>query len=784
LLERALLYVTVAVATLVAFTNWRRGDTRAFREPLIAFFALLFVEGALLAVAAQPGLLPDSLVHGLDFAAVVLLAWAFLASSLSPRASGMILGVGLTLAAAFSAFSISAARLSGGESIELGSVWSIASLIAASGAAAILAFRRSPDRTSGSIAAFAALALAAALSALQLPGLSGVGRLIAFLLLPLGLYQRALGDLRAVHDTLREFSQSALKQTQEFVTLLEASAYLFTSFDLDELLRKVVQHAAVGIDADRAIIALNDDVAPQTLRVGSSYPRGLVEVGLTFPLNTQPALMLAVSGGEQVALGPRGQGAASLTRLLNAQRPGPMVIQPLATQDNTIGVLIAANMHDGREFSDGQKRLLEALGRQIAAAVENARLYRSLDTQARELARVLATREQEAGWFASILESIGDGVIVADRADQIVLANAVTPRLLDTPLEYVLRRPLGQIFERLKPIGNAPNLAAPGQAIGPDVVRAAFEFGDRTLQVSMTPVRNLAGERLGVVLVMRDISHERQREISRAQFVGSIAQEFRTPLTTIKGYADLLARGAAGALPSAALGFVETIRANAERLGAQVNAIQQFSELDRGRVEINAEEIDVASILADAADAHRPRLAARGLALDLQVKPNLPSVRADRARVRQALDQLFDNALKFTPDGGQVRLSAAPSWDGQSIERPAYVAIAVTDSGVGFDAREGERIFESFYRGDNPLQVDQVGLGIGLSIARGLCEAMGGQLWARGDKGSGSTFTMLLPVARVTDARLADPAPEGASIESWIEQTLSFPDDGDERAEV
>ncbi len=721
-------------------------------------------------------------MRGLDFAAVVLLAWGFLAASLSRATGGAILAIGLTLAAALSVFSISAARMPEGAPGWIDSVWLFGSLLVSGGAVIALAARRSPDRTSGSIAAFAALALSGALDLLQLPDLARVSRLIGFWLFPIGLYQRALGDLRATQEALREFSQSALKQTQELVTLLEASTYLFTSFDLDELLRKVVQHAAVGIDADRAVIALSDESAPQTMRLGSSYPRALVEIGQTFALSTQPALMLSVSSGEQLSVGPRGQGAAALARLMNAEQLGPAIVQPLQTQDNTIGVFVAANARGGRDFSDGQKRLLEALGAQIAAAIVNTHLYRGLDEQARELARVLAAREQEAGWYASILESIGDGVLVTDKTDQVILANRVAAHLLDTPLEYVLNRPLGLIFERMTPLSDAPDPAAPGRAIGAEVVRAQFALGARTLHVSLAPLSSMGGDRLGVVAVFRDVTHERQTELNRVRFIGSIAQEFRTPLATIKGYADLLAKGAAGSLPPAALGFVETIRANAERLAAQVNAILLFNELDRGRIELSVEETDVASILAEAADEIRPRLEARGLSLDLQVQPNLPSLRADRARVRQVLDQLLDNALKFTPDGGQVRLSASPSWDGSSTERPAHVAVSVTDTGVGFDRHESGRIFEAFYRGDNPLQVDQPGLGIGLTIARRLCESMGGHLWARGEKDRGATLTFILPVARVAEMRPPSAEAEAASIESWLEQALSFLEDDDQDA--
>ena len=773
LLERALLYVAIAVATLVAFTHWRRGDTRAFREPLMAFVALWFVEGALFAAAAEPTLLPAPLVRGLDFAAIVLLAWAFLASSFPPRISSVILGVGMTLAAAFSAFSLSVSRVSGGEPFWIASVWSMATWIVSGATTLTLILRRSPDRTFGSLAAFAVLTVSAGFDWLLLPDLARLSQLIAYSLFPLGLYQRALSDLGTTQDTLREFSQSALKQTHELVTLFEASAYLFTSLDLDDLLCQVVEHAALGVEADRAIIAFTEPQNPSTIRVAGSYPRGSVEIGTTFAINTQPALSLAMTSGEQTSIGPRGQGAAPLARLLQIKSPGPAIIQPLATQDLALGVLVTANTGK-REFGEGQLRLLKSLGAQITAAVENARLYQQLDVQAKELARVLAARDEEIGWRASALESFADGVVVTNRSDQVILANTAATRILDTPRDQLLNRSLGVVFDRMTPLSSAPMIDPAEATLGADVVRATFVLGDRIVHTRMTPVQSMLGERLGLAVLLRDVTREYEYAAARSEFIGNIAREFRTPLTTIKGYADLLAKGSAGELPPAALGFVETIRAHADRLGAQINAIAQFSELDRGRVELAVEEADVASLLTEAADAHRPRLEARGLRLTLDVKPNLPSVRIDRSRVRQVIDQLIDNAVKFTPDGGQITIAVMPAWDGQSADRPASVAVSVADTGVGFDAQDSERIFEPFYRSSDAQQIDRAGLGIGLSIARSLCEAMGGHLWASGHPDHGAVFTFILPVARVTDARLTTITEKETTLDDWIEHALSF----------
>lgn len=776
-LERVLIYIAVSISMAVAFSNWRRANMRAFRQPLLAFLALWFIYGTLLAGAVDLTLLPFGLMRGLEFVAIVLLAWGFLSTALSARSEGALIGIGITFAAALSAFSISASGNAIAEPDWLANTWAGGTLIIAVTTVVVLIGKRSTYSSSAAIAAFAALAASSVLTLMLLTDMAGIVRMMAFFVFPIALYQTALANLSRRHDTLLESDDNPAKQTQHFSTLVEASTYLFSTFDRDELLNRVLKHAAAGFEFDQAIIALIEDKSSYDLRVINSYPSGIIEKDFVFSIHQQPALAQTISGGKQLTLDARGQGRSELSRLLKTDSLGPTIIQPLATQDDTIGLFIIFNPTSQRPFSSRRKRLLEALGAQIAAAIENGRLYNHLNTQAKELARLLTQRDEEVGWRAAILESISDGVVFTDRSDVVIMANANAARILDTPYELLLDQPLNTIFERMQPSDD--NLARGPAKAEVDTVRATFTLGTRTIFTTMTPMHGVSGVRIGMLVIFRDITPQIEAQQAQVEFLDNIVREIRLPLQAIEGYADLLARNAAGQLPAAARSFVETIRANAERLDAQMKAVLQFNELKHGHIQLNVEESDVASILAETANDYQPHMEARNLSFELDVLPDLPTVHVDRARVRQVLDQLLDNALRFTADGGHVKLSAAPLWDGQSSTRPAHVAVKVADDGIGFDRMQGERLFEQFYRSEESSQVDQAGLGIGLSIARGLCESMGGHLWADGEKGRGATFTFILPVARIAASRVGDAATDDSSLESWIEETISFPDDED-----
>ena len=757
--------ITSALAAWAAWQGFRRLREDALRDMAAAFAVVAGIQGALLAVASVWQAAPGSLLRALDCCSAVAIGWVLL-----DRARRAFLVSALSMCGVLSAFMLSLWQLTGQEPAGGAATWSLVSAVIYGGATVSLWAKRR-ERPWTLLAALALLTLGSLLGAGGLADGMLALRLVAFPLAPVALMQFSTRELQSARLELESFSEHSLRQTQQLLMLLRTSAELVNHFDMAALLRQAAEGVALGISADSALIALLEDAPERAMHVQAIYPPTLLPCEIVFKLSSQPAIAGAVQHSQQVALASSQRGVHALAALMGGEA-GPAIVQPMLCQERALGVIVALNHRSQRAFTQDEQRVLEALGAQIAAVAENALLYKRLDTQARELARLLAVRQEETDRQAAILASIADGIIVTDHQDQIVLANAEATKIMGLAPEKLVGQPFGSILGQVIPTGS-------GAATGRGALRAVFQVGPRVIQSSLAPVQDPSGQHLGWVAVLRDVTAERAAEQAKTEFIYTISHELRTPLTFVKGYADLLMAGAGGEMSAVQRQYAETIHSGAERLTTVVNAVIQFSEMEQGLVEIHAQPMDVGAIIAQVADSTHPKVEARGLSLKTDIATNLPLAHADPSRTQQIIEQLLDNAMRFTSSGGQLSVRAIPSWDGMNTEQPSHVAITVTDTGVGLTCPDHERVFERFYRAPNPMQVSAGGLGIGLAIARALAQAQGGRLWVESPgatdtrPGQGCKFTLLLPAARTTVA-----APETAGSTPWLEEALSFLEDG------
>lgn len=227
-----------------------------------------------------------------------------------------------------------------------------------------------------------------------------------------------------------------------------------------------------------------------------------------------------------------------------------------------------------------------------------------------------------------------------------------------------------------------------------------------------------------------------QTETLRRRLIGDVAHELRTPLTTIQGYLEGLMDGVLEPDQATYRLIYDEVR----RLHRLVEDLQELSRVEEGAFRLQMRPEGVADLLAEAVQRWQAAYAEKGVRLAVEVPPHLPLVLADTERVQQVLNNLLANALRYTPAGGQVTLSAHRQGE--------MVAIAVRDTGIGIPAEHLPHLFERFYRGDPSRSRAHGGSGIGLTIARGLVEAHGGRIWAESDgPGKGSCFTFTLPIA-------------------------------------
>jgi len=260
---------------------------------------------------------------------------------------------------------------------------------------------------------------------------------------------------------------------------------------------------------------------------------------------------------------------------------------------------------------------------------------------------------------------------------------------------------------------------------------------------------NLLADQAAIAVQNAQLFLEVQRaNEAKSEFVGIVSHELKVPMTSIQGYARLMTLGAAGPVSQQQLEFANIILRNVERMGNLVSDLLDLARIESGRIKISPRPIALTKVVQDAVRSIQTQIEDRKHTLEVGIPQDLPNVRADPARIIQVWTNLISNAYKYTPTGGLIRAWARPHTsrdtggaDGQ------WILCAVEDNGVGINASDQERIFEQFYRVQDPQTSEEQGTGLGLSITRSIIELHGGHIWVESEPGKGSTFYFTLPAA-------------------------------------
>jgi PAS domain S-box-containing protein len=424
-----------------------------------------------------------------------------------------------------------------------------------------------------------------------------------------------------------------------------------------------------------------------------------------------------------------------------------VIAAPLIVGEEIIGAIMVFHRQVGF-FSSEHMNLVQAIGSQVAVAINNAQLYNLIRDQAERLGSMLRSQQVEASRQQAILEAVADGVLVTDPNNEITFLNSSAERILGLEAGQIRGQSLDKFvglfgkaaqtwMQTIRSWSEDPSTYQPGDTYAEQL---NLETG-RVVLVHLAPViwRN---ELLGTVSIFRDITHEVEVDRLKSEFVATVSHELRTPMTSIKGYVDILLMGAAGALTENQTHFLDIVRSNTERLSVLVNDLLDISRIEAGRVSLSIQAIDLREVADDViADLlRRSQEENKPIGLTLDAPSDLPRVSGDLERVRQILGNLVDNAYHYTPENGQVTIHMS-SADGA-------VQIDVEDNGIGIDATDAERIFERFFRGEDPLVLATPGTGLGLAIVKQLVAMHKGRIWmiSKGIPGEGSTFSFTLPV--------------------------------------
>jgi signal transduction histidine kinase len=249
----------------------------------------------------------------------------------------------------------------------------------------------------------------------------------------------------------------------------------------------------------------------------------------------------------------------------------------------------------------------------------------------------------------------------------------------------------------------------------------------------------------------------KQANEAKSEFVSMVSHELKTPMTSIKGYADLLFKGAAGEISEMQQKFLRVIRSNVDRMNTLVSDLLDISRIESGRLKLYIRSISIKTVVDEVVQIMQERIKAKELVLTVKVPEDLPPVRADADRLIQVLTNLMSNAYRYTLPGGKISVKATVWPDGsppgeakpvppdeQSLR---YLCLSVSDTGVGISPKDQTRIFDKFFRGDHPVVRETTGTGLGLSIAKSIVELHEGQMWFQSEPGQGSTFSFTVPIA-------------------------------------
>ena len=362
-----------------------------------------------------------------------------------------------------------------------------------------------------------------------------------------------------------------------------------------------------------------------------------------------------------------------------------------------------------RVWRDEEVQALTALAANAASALTNAELYQ----------RVAVEREQSV----AILANIADGIVAVDRDGHVVLWNRSAEEITAVPASEAVGRTPFQVLQREleSETGGINRLVAIKR--GQD---------DVWLSLSETVMRDPTGSVAGRIFAFRDISSEHELEQMKTDFVSTVSVELRTPLTSIYGFAQTLLRGDVVFSDAERRTFLEFIARESEGLTTIVDALLNAARLDKGDLTVTLAPTDVVEVVHTVVATASGR--ANGHRLVAEVDGTPGRAKADPDKLRQVLDQLLANAVKFSPGGGTVTVS---------VERRAdEIEIAVADEGVGIPAGDVDRIFSKFTK-----VATGPGTGLGLFIARGLVREMGGRMWVESTDGVGARFVFALALA-------------------------------------
>ncbi len=505
--------------------------------------------------------------------------------------------------------------------------------------------------------------------------------------------------------------------------LLRITRAITAQLDLKSVLDLVIQIAVEMLAGTSGLIALyeEDDSEELHIQASAEIPKNVWHAFkplLDLPLENPPHEV-----EQQVLHTIADQTGVKLRQV---------IALPLTVVNTPVGIIYVFRAAVNVGFSNDDARILQAFADQAAIAVSNARLYQGV---------VLEKQRLDA-----IIEQSADGVMILDNRWRITTFNRAMETLTGWQRSEAIGRPCAEVLDICNAQGEAicPN-ACPLQHLpmenSPMVEGRITNRDGREFYIQSRYASQISdtGAFIGAIANVRDITEQKREEELQSTFVSIISHELKTPVSIIKGYAGTLRREDATWDEQTWRDGLRVIEDEADRLARQIQDLLDVSRLQSGWVHLDSTDWDI-PMLAKEVIEHIAAQTGEQYIFELRFAEDMPPVHADYERIRMVLSNLLTNAIKYSPDGGKIRIGGHPDGD--------VVVIYVSDEGIGIPPEEQERIFERFYRVDNRLQRETQGTGLGLFLSKAIIEAHGGSITVKSQVGRGARFVFTLPLAR------------------------------------
>ncbi|HPH95814.1 MAG TPA: GAF domain-containing protein [Anaerolineaceae bacterium] len=646
--------------------------------------------------------------------------------------------------------------------------------------------RRKINTTSTSIYAWMGVPLNAGARTIGAISLGSRNPSTVFTAKQLGIMQ-AIADQAAGAIVKARLLQETEHRARQMATLNEMSRRLTSTLEIEPLLETILQNAADILNCSAGSLLLHDEQTNELVFRMAVGPVANELIGKRMPSDTgivgecftrrQPVIVNSAQNSSAWFSGSDAQTGFATQAL---------IATPLEVKDKIIGVLEVLNRRDGMPFSDDDLNLLSAFASQAGIAIENARLYMMTD-------QALAARVEELSVMQRIDRELNTSLDI-NQAMRITLEWAmrqsqVNAGLVATIEETTIRIMASQgyatemdEFENgLIPLQRIPALEEIISSGQIQQVLITPEHKSGLLPSAKTqlvlPIRR-EGTTIGVILLESDRPEPAAQEsvnflnrlsdhaaiaisnaklyaaiqaanTAKSEFVSFVAHELKNPMTSIKGYTELLAAGAVGPINDPQKNFLSTIRSNVERMSTLVSDLNDVSRIEANRLRLDFKATKTNEVVDEVVRSLRRQIEEKEQQLVNTIPSDLPDVWADRSRLLQVITNLISNAIKYTPKGGQFEISAercANQWDpGGAAE---VVHLWVKDNGIGIAPEDQKKIFQKFFRSEDPKTREAPGTGLGLNITKSLVEMQGGKIWFESEFRQGTTFHITIPISQ------------------------------------